>query len=388
LSQRSNRFGLACSIFLVVMLALPSIQWATRLLPEGGLYGYTDAIPGPPIKPVRAFFNKTLQPWVKEYFDVNVGFRPFFVRTFNEITFRLFRETNRMRMVKSEHGLHSHLSINYLNEELTNRANLEARYRGEALKLLRAQRLLETRGKYFEVVIASSRSYVYPEELGSRYLAGSSAGIFSRVVSFGEALKAAGVNVTDSGPELRRLAGESGMQTHAAAGLHWNFFVGCMMARRVLQNARESRFPATPDLDCGTPRLEYALDAIDHDGLSLLNIWSDGGLLAKSPYPSIVPIKESAWRPSIVFIGDSFSYQMRLALQQGGVYSKLAMSSYFALRQVDGPAVVDEKPSSASVRDQLMSDVLASDIIIVEMVDYNVARYGYGFADYVIDKLE
>jgi hypothetical protein len=238
------------------------------------------------------------------------------------------------------------------------------------------------------VVIATSKTYVYPEELGRRYLVGGSEAIFSRAASFGDALKAAGVNVTDSGPELRRLASESGMQTHAIAGLHWNFFVGCTIARRVLRNARESRLPATPDLDCGTPRLEYALDPIDHDGLSLLNIWSDGGLLAKSPYPSIVPIKESAWRPSIVFIGDSFSYQMRVALQQGGVYSKMAMSSYFALRQVDGPAVVEEKPSSANVRDQLMSDVLASDIIILEMVDYNVARFGYGFADYVIDKLK
>jgi len=389
MSRLSHRLWLVCCIFLVALLALPTLQWATRLVPEGGLYGYTDAVPGPPIKPAGAFFNKTLQPWVKEYFDVNLGFRAFFVRTFNEITFFLFGETNRLRMVVTrEHGIHSHLSINFLNEELTRRAELETRYRAEAQKLLRAQKMLEARGKYLEVVIATSKSYAYPEELGRRYLAGDSDGIFSRVASFGDALREAGVNVVDSGPVLRKFARDSGMETHPVPGLHWNFYAGCLIARRILDNARERRFPATPNLDCGAPQFEVRRHTSDYDGLNLLNIWSNGGLLRKSPHPSIVPIREAAWRPNIVFIGDSFSFQIRLALQQGGIYSKLVLANYFAVREVDGPAAAGEtSPAAASVRDQLNADILASDIIILQMVDYNVPRYGYGFADNVIEKL-
>jgi hypothetical protein len=375
---------------LVLLLALPTIQWATRFVPEGSLYGYTDAIPGPPIQPAGAFFRRTLQPWVKEYFDVNLGFRAFLVRTFNEIHFTLFRENVRKTLISTrEHGLHSHLSIHSLNLELRNRVELEKRYRIEAQKLFRAQQLLQARGKYFEVVIATSKTYVYPEELVGRYLVGEGAEIFSRAASFGDALKAAGVNVTDSGPVLRKFAKDSGIETHPAPGLHWNFFSGCIIARRILDNARERRFPATPSFDCGSAQLDYRPKTIDFDGLNLLNIWSDGGLRRTSIYPTIVPIKESVWRPSVVFIGDSFAFQTRLALQEGGVYSKLVMSSYFATREVDGPAAAEEKaPAAPSVRDQLTADVLAGDIIILEMVDYNVPRFGYGFADDIVDKLK
>ena len=389
MSRNSNRVGLARSIFLVALLAMPTIQWATQLFPRGDLYGYTDAIHGPPIGPVGAFFNKTLQPWVKEYFDVNLGFRPFLVRTFNEINFRLFRENHRKTLISIRgHGLHSHLSIDYLNAEVIRRAELENRYRSEAQKLLRAQQMLAARGKYLEVVIATSKSYAYPEELGRRYLVADGDGILSRAASFGDALKAAGVNVTDSGPVLRKFARDSGMETHPAPGLHWNFYAGCKVAQWILDNARARQFPATPNLDCGAPQFEYRRGTVDFDGVNLLNIWSDGGLGKTSAYPSIVPIKESAWRPNIVFIGDSFSYQIRLALQQGGVYSKLVLSSYFALREVDGPATAEEKAPAASVRDQLIADVLSSDIVILEMVDYNVSRFGYGFADSIIDRLK
>ena len=390
MSKRSRWVRIACAVFLVLLLAMPTIQWAARLFPEGSLYGYVDAVPGRPIHPLGAFFGKTLQPWAKEYFDVNLGFRPYLIRTFNEIHFALFRENNRKTVIStSGHGLHSHLGIDYLNAEVKDKAEMENRYRSEAQKMLRAQRAIEARGKYFVVVIATSKTYAYPEELGRRYLVAEGGDILSRAASFGDALKAAEVNVIDSGPVLRKFARDSGVETHPEPGLHWNFYAGCLIARRVLDDARERRFSATPPFDCGKPVYDYRRHMIDFDGLNLLNVWSHGGLKKTSPYPSIVPVKEAAWLPKIVFIGDSFSYQLRMALQQGGVYSKLVMSSYFALRDVDGPAAAGEKPPAApTIRDQLIEDVLASDIIIVEMADYNVKRFGYGFADYVADKLK
>jgi hypothetical protein len=131
---------------------------------------------------------------------------------------------------------------------------------------------------------------------------------------------------------------------------------------------------------------------VDVDGLLLLNIWSSAGLNKKTLYPSIKKIDDKHWKPSIVFIGDSFSDQIRFALHEADVYSTITMSGYFQTREFEdlklaSTQVVKTAGKDFDVKDLLIKDVIKSDIVILEMVDYNVGRFGYGFTDYFLDKL-
>jgi len=374
---------------LALTLALPTFQLVTQFFPRGQLYGYTDETPARPASLTFGLLDKSTQKWIEKYFDANLGFRAALVRTFNEVNFLLFREAPRLRLLSTpDRGLYSGMSIDNLNAEIIHKTELENEYRIEAKKLRQVQDKLVAQGKYFEVIIASSKPYVYPKPLGSRYLYGGGDEIFNRAASFGEILKSEGVNALDSGPMLRQFVGASGIETHPSSGVHWNYYAGCIAAARVSEDARSHQFPEMPVLNCGTPVFEPP-HMIDTDGYQLLNLWSDGGLLKPSPYPAITPSPTSTWQPDIVFIGDSFSDQMRYAFQQANQYSQMVMSSYFRTRQIEGRPndimAKEQVENQKGIQDAVIRDVLQSDIVILEMVDYNVPRWGYGFSDYFLE---
>lgn len=381
--------GLGLSIVLVAVLAVPACRWLELREPDGVLYGYTDEVPSPPIKPIRAFFDKTLQHWIEKYFEVHLGFRALLIRSFNELNFRIFREAPKLRLYTTQaHGLYSKMSIESINEELVRRASLEDRYQVEAEKLLRVQRYFLSQGKYFGVVIATSKPYVYSDDLGTRYLVGGGDGIYERTASFGKVLYESGVNVIDGGPLLRKFRAATGIDTHPKSGVHWNYYAGCLVARQLIDDIRHSQFPKMPMLDCGIPQMAES-HMVDIDGLLLLNIWSNGGITKPSPYPVVDRTDDSVWRPNIVFIGDSFSDQIRFALQQANIYLRMTTSGYFRVREIDDRVAnltiaADIKADESAVREDIMKDIANSEVIILEMVDYNVGRWGYGFSDYVL----
>lgn len=231
---------------------------------------------------------------------------------------------------------------------------------------------------------------MYPSGLGSRYLVGGGSGIFDRAANFGNALRDAGVNVIDGGPLLRKFATKTGIETHPNSGVHWNYYAGCIIAHELLDNVRNRQFANTPMLDCGEPLLSEP-HWIDVDGLLLLNIWSKGGIAKPTPFPTISTIGEVEWRPNIVFIGDSFSDQIRYALTLANVYSRMVTSGYFRSREIDDKKNNKQSTDAIEIDDsntraKLMNDIAASDVIVLQMVDYNVSRWNYGFADYFIDQ--
>jgi len=365
--------GIVFSVTLVVLLALPALRWIALRGPDGALYGYSDSLPPHPHNPMRAFFDRSLQHWIEKNFEINLGFRALLIRSFNELNFRLFREAPKLRLYTTPtHGLYSKMSIESLNDEVLRRKMLEDRYSIEAEKLLRVQQQLESQGKYFGVIIGTSKPYVYPNDLGSRYLVGGGSGIFDRAANFGNVLRAAGVNIIDGGPLLRKFVAKTGLETHSDSGVHWNYYAGCIIALELLDNVRNRQFNNTPILNCGEPHLAQP-HMVDVDGLLLLNIWSNGGITKPTPYPTISTIGEVAWQPKIVFIGDSFSDQIRYALQLANSYSRMVTSSYFQVRVVDDKENVKKNPDSVESdvntnRSKLMTDIANSDIIILEMV--------------------
>ncbi|OUL93531.1 hypothetical protein CA602_00965 [Paraburkholderia hospita] len=350
-------------------------------------------MPPRPQKIASAFFNKSLQQWVNHYFDANLGFRKALIRTFNEINFRIFREAPRLRLYTTPaNGLYSQMSLDSLNDEVSRRELLQKRYQQEARKLLRVQQLLESQGKDFQVLIATSKPYVYPNDLGTRYLIGGGNDIFERAASFGKALRAAGVNVIDGGPLLREFAARTGIETHPRSGVHWNYYAGCLIARQMLEDVHTRGIVSAPLLDCGAPTPGKPR-MVDVDGLKLLNIWSTGGIEQPTPYPNPTVTKAQgtdSHLPKFVFVSDSFSDQVRYTLQQAHVYSRLVNSGYFRVREIDDPldeteTAPDVQADEAIVREQVAADIAESNVVVLEMVDYNVQRWDYGFADYLLN---
>ena len=382
-----------CAVLLVLGLAAPALRWLAIDGPDGRLYGYADEIPPRPAPGWPSFQDKSLQRWVEKYADVHVGFRMALVRSFNELNFRLFREAPRLQLYATPaHGLYSKMSLDSVHEQVARRAVLDADYRRTAKKLAQVQQLLAARGKVFEVVIASSKAYVYPEGLEGKFTRGRASDPAFGGASFADALRAEGVRFVDGSAILRAVAA-TGIQTHADSGVHWNYYAGCLVVRALVDDIRSMRPDAMDRIDCGAPRLEDP-HLVDLDGWSLLNIWSSAGLREPTPYPTLAARaapKDGA--PKMLFVSDSFVDQLLYPLQATAAYRRLVTSNYFKLRQVDDrtdpraastPTTQDEN----AIRGDLMQDVVDSDVVVLELVDYNLWRLDYGFADYLLARAE
>lgn len=384
----TKRLGLVFSILLVALLSVPTLAWLALGEPGNKLYGYVDEIPAPPARPVAGLIDKSAQKWAERYYDVHFGFRNELVRTFNEALFRIFREMPRLRLYATpENGLYSGMSLQFLNAEIANRSGFEAQYARTAARLKEMQALLERQGKAFVVVIAASKPYVYPDSLGERYLTGGRERVLERAASFGKALQAAGVNVVDAAPLLRTYAHDLHVSMHPRSGVHWNRYAGCLAAEQLMDKVR-SRFPALQPFGCGIPQY-HDPEGPDLDGLYLMNIWSGGGVFEETPQPSLMEADPASWRPSLVFVSDSFSDQMLGPLQQAHAYSRAVNSGYFHVRELDDNGAGlrrthDIGHDLAATRKQVLDDIVASDVVVLQMVDYNIGKEGYGLPEYVL----
>lgn len=390
MKRTTNRYSFILAVTAVLLLTLPTLQFFFRAVNEGSLYGYVDKKAVRPENMVSGWMDKDVQQWWSIYFDDNVGFKNALVRTFNEITYRLFGELPRVRIYSTpEHGLYSQMSIDSLNYEIVQKQKANQDYRSFAKKAAQAQASLQKIGKHFVVIIASSKPYIYPDSLGDRFLPKASNNIFSSTASLAAQLRTEGVNVIDSGPLLRDFRVNTNIDTHPYSGVHWNYYSGCLIARELLDSARQDLVDA-PRLNCGEARYEAAT-MIDLDGLLLMNTLTDVNLIRPTPYPSPSVAFQRDYRPSMLLVGDSFMDQIVYSLQQTDAYAALSISSYFQTREVRGqyPQIfMGSALGSASPQAQLIDDALRSDVVILQMVDYNVSRFGYGFIDSLLEHIK
>jgi hypothetical protein len=392
-SSVCRRLGLALASVLVVLLASPALRYAAIGRADGTLAGYSDAVPDAPHVMWSTIADKSLQRWVERFADAQVGFRAALVRTFNEVAFALFGEIPRVLIYSTpEHGLYSSLALDGLRDRDEASRDAESiALRAEASRLRQVQDLLARNGTEFVVVLAASKPSVYDDDLEPRLLRrGRSPWI--ETVQFDDVLRASGVNVIDGVGLLRDFVSKHALETHAAPGVHWNYYAGCIVASALVEFVRARRPDDVERLDCGAPVMESP-HMVDVDGWSLLNIWTHGNLFRETPYPSIPPPAASKGKaPSYLFVSDSFVDQILYAMRAAHSSSRLVTSGYFAVRAIDqdDTAIPAHAPSISPdvVRADVLRDVHDVDVVVLEMVDYNIPRLGYGFSQYVLSHAE
>lgn len=390
MKNNHNPLALYFSIIFVTFLALPALGYFFHFAPGKALFGYVETKTAKPERLLGGWFEKTLQPYIEENLDHGLGFRAVFIRLFNDLNFRLFSEQPRTDIYSTkEHGLYFKYSIAHLNNEYLNRENLSTEYDQFAQKLAEIQRLLAAKGKRFEVIISSSKPYLHLEGLGSRFLVNTNEDIYDKTASLGRSLQKYGVHVIDSGPILRALYKNKAIETHAYSGMHWNYYSGCVIAKHLFNDIRET-FKDTPSLHCGAPSYQRA-KFIDQDGHLIINIMSNAKLTRKSPYPSPNARFSAGYLPNMLIVGDSFMHQIIDSLDQAKSYSKITISSYFRTNinhNPSEPLLYGDPSPTKETEEAVLNAAMEKDIIILQMVDYNIIRKGYGFVEALLTRLK
>ncbi len=356
---------------------------------ELNLDGYVDPIPEKPTLVLKNIGNKSFQSWFEKFFNNHVGFRAVIIRSINSVHFKLFHEMHNPFLnifYDSQRGLVSNLAVDAWNYEARHSNEMRVKYLQEAKRIARVSAILAHEGKFFVFVEASSKAYIYPKSFQPKFLDVYDEASYK---SFIQALKKAGVNYIDTRALLKQDEIKHHREMFSFGGLHWNFYSGFLVAKAIFEKGRNSGFNL-PDLFCKQFDILTQLYHVDNDGLVLLNLLNPLNFLHASIFPNQVYMKAKNFKPlKIVYIGDSFSEQIKYSLKTSKVYSQIIMSDYFKTRHIEteDPHLIQEFNSKQTddLQKLLMSDIKNSDMVILEAVDYNLAtNLSYGFTEYFL----
>jgi hypothetical protein len=385
-SSRKNRpAALILATLLIAVLWLPLLQMMIKRTPDGNLYGYTPTVAQRPSDMLSAWFDRRLQRWTEAYVGAYIGFRSAFVRTYNQTAFDLFHGLPQLEVVEVPPGelVYRH-HVMSLNDTVLKRDALQQQYLRRARRVWLTQQVLANNGSRLLMMIVPSKGGSYPEKVPRRFLARDPDILMSTGIRYGDVLANAGVDVMDLTREFRKLRPLSKYPLDAAYGVHWSFYAGCVAAQQLVNHLAAVSSKSLTTVECEPVSTETSRWT-DIDGLSLLNLWRPDRYLVPMPYPTVhgVP-RPNNEHPRVLFVGDSFSDQIRRALSLARVFDQVAFASYFKnLQQVGIDDEMNRNPAVAidPATFDFTPDGKPFDLIVLEAVDYNLIYDEYGFPD-------
>lgn len=321
---------------------------------------------------MRAWFSGDFQKRFDKWFGAHVGFRSFWVLTENQINFSVFREISAKfdrpgtRVVLGrENWLYEE---GYIHELVRPGWGTPQQVTDTARKLSRLQAELRSRGIGFAVVVAPSKAEIYPEYIPECYLRRSRLpGEQTNYEKTMPVFRELGVPCVDAHALFQQWKPLSPYPLFARGGVHWNYYGASRIAEelvRTLQPAVKKPIPqpVVREVVLRPP------SGTDRDLADLINVWSRRATDAPTPYPVFgAPAGESGFKPSILMVGDSFSWTLIDVLMDAGVCGEVDLLYYYK-RQAHFPGNVSQAFDSATADwNQLLGKKDAVVIVLSEI---------------------
>lgn len=366
-----------------VLLFLPLFEQVTGLLPVGGLTGVEVEVQRPAIT-LSAWFEQKFQQQFQDWFNVHVGLRPWMIRTANQINFTLAGEA------PSGGGTQVCLGKdNYLFEKSYVTAyNKPGEKKQKMLHditwgLWRLQELLEEHGVVLLLVLSPSKAEIYPEFLPGYAKTSTRNERLSHYQRMLPLLDEFGIHYIDAHKLFLQWKEQGAPPLFSRGGTHWNYYGAGRVVQLILADisARSGKSFDTVEVT------SYTADAIpygtDSDLSGLLNQWSD-----KIDQGQIHPVfrhLQGSGRLNLLMVGDSFAFTLIRILETQNLFKRCDLMYYFR-RYFSWPAGSDTPIDHAKL--DLRQELLSRDAVIIEINEYWLPQYGFGFLRPAIQALE
>ncbi len=290
-------------LFLILLLlAFPAFQKRFGPVSSKPLSGVFTSAPKP-VMTTTTWMNGTFQDQYRQYLDDSVGFKPEFVRLFNQVEFSLFAIPHAERVIVGKHNelFASGYIRGYLGQDFPGENFIDEKVR--MLKFVQ-DFLWQKKRILVVVIIPPDKGSFYPEFIPDRFLRmkrhQTGRDYFTRKAS------KVGVNVLDFNPFFLAMKDTSRYRLIPTTGVHWSDYGSYLAADSAIRYF-EARTGFT------LPRM--VLDSIvtsmqprhnDADINSTMNLIWDAPHLPLA-YPCFHFVSDSAKpKPAALFIADSF----------------------------------------------------------------------------------
>ncbi len=316
------------SVLVVLLLLGLWLQTFWHLFPESQLHGVTLNAPKPDFS-VALWFNGNFQVMFEDWFSENIGFRSFWIRTYNQLNFSIFRQVSSSK-IGADNVVLGKENWLYTREYLwaySAPVPLSTQAGNKNVENLRElQEVLDRRNITLLTIISPNKATVYPEYVPWPYQTSSKEMTYNKVVPL---LEEYGIRYIDGYKLFSAIKPDAPYPLFPKGGIHWNSYGAFLVFREIIKTLN-------PLLDKALPIPEYESVTLapprkpDNDLTDLINIWTPERIDAPCPYPRIIPQPlPPEKQPKILIVGDSFVWHLTNLFAEQKICSNIDLLYYY-----------------------------------------------------------
>jgi len=359
---------------LVGLLLLPMLQQVTGIFHERKLKGAVTEAEYPTWS-CEDYFSGSFQDEVGEALNDRTGFRPFFIRLNNQLTFSLFGKAKASGVIIGKD--------NYMYEMNYILASQGQDYIGDSIIQVRAERLktiqdyLDSLDKHMVVTFAAGKGSFYPEYFPDRLKVTKTK---TNLEAYKAQFDSLGLNYIDFNDWFLQIKDTSQYILYPRTGVHWSFYGMVLVVDSLsnyLQKATGQPFPEFEYGDIKLSRRYKSTDADIEEGMNMLfRVNRD-----KMAYPKVAYHDEGYDKIKSVVIADSFYW----GLHNLGFSRRMFDNGefwYYYNRIYGTEEVIKIDTIDAFAR------LKETDVLILMATEATLKRFPFGFVEEIYPKIK
>jgi hypothetical protein len=365
----------AVFLIFIALLVLPALQFKfdfIKMKPLGGNYQFASR----PNFITKEFISLDYQKKYETYVNDHIGFREFFLRSYNQVWFSLFRILHARDVIMGsnyclyeKNYIEDYTGVNFVGEKVIDEQLQKARF---------LQDTLEKDSIYLILFFAPGKASFYPENIPQKYLDKSQPE--TNYKYYIAKCKELGLNYIDMNSYFVSQKNKSPYPLYYPSGIHWSLYGMTVAFDSLCKFIGEVQGAPLPEMVWDGVELSDTARETDNDierGLNLLCDLPHG----KFAYPKVHFIdKPSTFKPKVLAIADSYWWNMF-----GIGYTKQAFngnSFWFYAQQ----AYYDMgQPEASTDTMDLLKETHKYNVVIIEATEANLFGFGYSYFDRMYD---
>ena len=303
--MKGSRNKIALLAIASILIALPLVFSFTRLNRVIPLKGDVQLTQKPELN-VNRWLDGSFQGQFEKYVNDNIGFRPWFVRVRNQITYSLYGKLNAAYVIRGKEDYF--YEINYIKAyngtDFIGKDTITER----AIQIKLLQDSLQKIDKTLIICIAPGKGSFYPEYFPDEYKMPHTN--LTNYNLYKTAFDSLGVNCIDYNGWFKAMKDTSRYILYPKYGIHWSNYGMLLATDSLISFIENKRHIDMPDLKLTNFKLSKHLNNSDYDIADGLN------LVFKLPtdplcYPEILwEDTTNKVKPKVIVIADSFYWSM------------------------------------------------------------------------------
>lgn len=374
--MKSTKIHKALIIVLLIFVLFQGVQFATGLFTIQPLQGVTLDDDMPELN-TTTWFNLSFQDGLSNYLDMDFGFRPMYIRIYNQIQYSFFKKTNAKNIYvgKESYLYEGSYVTSYFGKNFIGKQSIDINLK----KLEEIQKYLKTNNTELLILIAPSKAYYYPDYFPDELVTEKEINNYEYYL---EKLPKSTIPYVDFNRWFVEQKQTTRYPLITKNGIHWSEYGSVLAADSILKTVGFLLNKNMARLSWDGVDLNYKANSTDYDLERLLNlIFPLPDIDYAYPVNLVSIVDSSCARPSALFIGDSYFWNLNIPAFKSAFNSV----QFWYYNKLFNP---ESNQEGLEVDEfELIEALKKNDIIILLSSTPNLQNLGYGFIDNVYNFL-